>query len=449
VERKAPAREEWFVVDVPQEATFGPLQSGFSYSIAKGYTALVGANNAGKSAILQLAFRVLMNHAEFGAERMCFIPPDRHYLADTLQTGDKTLANWNAELYGYIGGVPTLLPYQTPVLTTAELPRLLIANDFRRHLDAVARILERLGFGELAVGGRQALTFEDVAVFFNGSGLRALFPIIAALTDRSLRLILIDEPEISLEPTLQRALRELLVENAAERAIIVSTHSHLFVEREPPESTQVVQRSGGSVTVRPITRQSELIDVIFGLLGNSTEDLLFPLNYLVVEGGSDQTYVERALDLLGIERGRIKVVAAGGIDAVRETIVSVERALLPLVFDDSPYKPKVVALIDAPPAGREALAAEIADELSDRFFVLDTPSVEEYVHESLYERVGLNRDEVLRELQEMRGSYAEKRSRKAEIAKTIADSLTPDDLDLIPQIRDAARRAADVVDALI
>jgi predicted ATP-dependent endonuclease of OLD family len=142
-----------------------------------------------------------------------------------------------------------------------------------------------------------------------------VFPILAALTDPELRVILIDEPEISLDPTLQKALKNLLLEHApvdSGKAIVVSTQSHLFMNRERLASNYIVSREGAEVVARAAATDEHLFDVTFRLLGNSTEDLFFPGNYLVVEGGSDQTIVERALELLGASRGAVKVLSAGG-----------------------------------------------------------------------------------------------------------------------------------------
>lgn len=94
------------------------------------------------------------------------------------------------------------------------------------------------------------------------------------------------------------------------------------------------------------------------------------------------------------------------------------------------------------------LAREIEAELRDRYFELDEPSIEAYVPAPLYAKAGLDRDDVLDRLNELRGNFQASRVFKAETARSVADVLTPDDLDLIPTIRDAAWKAADVVNAL-
>ena len=64
-----------------------------------------------------------------------------------------------------------------------------------------------------------------------GDGFINIFNIVDALYDSSENnVILIDEPEISLHPDLQRKLFNLLVEYSKDKQIIISTHSPYFVD---------------------------------------------------------------------------------------------------------------------------------------------------------------------------------------------------------------------------
>ena len=66
-----------------------------------------------------------------------------------------------------------------------------------------------------------------------GEGFINIFNIVDALYDsREDNVILIDEPEISLHPDLQRKLFQLLVEYSKDKQIIISTHSPYFVDWE-------------------------------------------------------------------------------------------------------------------------------------------------------------------------------------------------------------------------
>ena len=64
-----------------------------------------------------------------------------------------------------------------------------------------------------------------------GDGITSLFVIIDALYDSPTgAVIAIDEPELSLHPSLQRRLASLIAEYARERQIVVATHSTRFVD---------------------------------------------------------------------------------------------------------------------------------------------------------------------------------------------------------------------------
>ncbi len=66
-----------------------------------------------------------------------------------------------------------------------------------------------------------------------GDGITSLFVIIDALYDSPPgAVIAIDEPELSLHPSLQRRLASLLAEYARDRQIVIATHSTYFVDPE-------------------------------------------------------------------------------------------------------------------------------------------------------------------------------------------------------------------------
>ena len=64
-----------------------------------------------------------------------------------------------------------------------------------------------------------------------GEGIVSLIFIVDALYDASSKgMIVIDEPELSLHPTYQRRLANLLAENARNKQIVYATHSPYFVD---------------------------------------------------------------------------------------------------------------------------------------------------------------------------------------------------------------------------
>lgn len=78
-----------------------------------------------------------------------------------------------------------------------------------------------------------------------GDGIISLFVIVAALYDSPVGdVIVIDEPELSLHPRLQRSLAQLIDEYASQRQIVISTHSPYFV------STPSLQAGGKIIRLR-------------------------------------------------------------------------------------------------------------------------------------------------------------------------------------------------------
>lgn len=78
----------------------------------------------------------------------------------------------------------------------------------------------------------------------SGDGIISVFVIVASLFD-SLpgELIAIDEPELSLHPTIQRRLSSLIGRYSADRQIVVSTHSPYFIDVEALKNGAEVVRT--------------------------------------------------------------------------------------------------------------------------------------------------------------------------------------------------------------
>ncbi len=357
---------------------YGALGQGFALTIDDGYQVLVGPNNSGKSSILQLAFNtVIQTH---GSDHVALVLPERALVAPTTETGGRMLQNFNGELGGQIATTPMVYDgVRGP--NALELPRLLITHtDYVQQLQRLDGYLDLLGLPHVAIKSAQMAHFDDVAIQFHGTGLRSLLSILAALTDPEIHHLLIDEPELSLEPRLQKRVRDLLIDQAENRLILVATHSHLFLNRRDYSANHVVQSTGSLVSVSPIGSQQQLHDLVFDLLGNDTSDLFFPRNYLVVEGPSDQSICERVLRLLAPhDASTLKVLSAGGITRISGLIQAVLDSLLPLIVNDSPYAKRVVALVDAPPDTDQAKVQDLGRFLADRLYILDSPSLEEYL----------------------------------------------------------------------
>lgn len=417
-------------------ARYGALVNGFNFVLRAGYQVCVGKNNSGKSSFLQFVFRCAYSTTEIGSNGLCYIPSDRDYIEQTIQLNED-LGVHNSKLFSGVLEERTLAHlYHEGGLPSNALYKLLLNHtDLKSQINALDKLLFKLGFGEVSYVGNQSIYSESVPVWFAGSGNINLLPILAALTDKKLKVILIDEPERGLEPQIQKKLRDLLITESKDKAIIVSTHSHLFLNKELPENNFKISKDFKGIEV--LRNFRDLQDVTFDLLGNSFEDLYLPGNYLVVEGSADEEICNKVLELKGIPAGKVKVLAAGGISKVSGQISAVCEVLRPVAIGDSPYSQTVVALIDKPEDNSAVVSAkEIAKCLNGtgRYFELDTSSLEEYLYNQ-----NIIDEEELALVTSVEGKDEE--LAKTSLSKIVAARLTIDDLEKIPIIVKAVEKA--------
>lgn len=423
---------------------YGPLKTNLNFALKEGYNVLVGANNSGKSAIIQFIFKWLIREVpEYGSEKVALVLPDRVYIDQTTQSGERELRLHNDELANQMAGAP--LPYYSLVgPSRSELFKLLIShNDLESQSSLLRNYLEKIGLPKhLISGSRQNINFDQISVGLQGSGLRSVLPILAALTHPGIEVLLVDEPELSLEPRVQKLLRDLFYEISMTKRIIVTTQSNLFLNRKYFAANFKVRKDNGAVSVEEVSSESELYDLTFALLGNSLSDLFFPENFLIVEGPSDQVIVEKALELKGIDKFKVKVMSTSGVHNLNNAKEAILNALKPLVINDSPYKKKVVVMTDQRNQETANKVQEVQDELTDRFFELTSPSLEEYLPPELYVKAQRVKDDDKAKLEGFKNNYIEQKKLKKEISDQIAAVMELTDLDTIPIIKDAVEKAS-------
>lgn len=435
---------------INSRANYGPILSNFKFTLRGGYSTLVGKNDSGKSALLQFVFKSLCEANDQWKNKMCLVTQDRQYIQPSTPP-PTNLHDYNNQLYSQMTNSPK--PSSGPVGPDSSMlyTLLLHRTDFINQLGLINKYLIRLGFGELVLKGVQIANIDNVEISSHGSGLRCVMPVLAALTSPDISVILIDEPELSLEARAQKALKEILLESANEgKTILLATQSHIFLDKEGMAKNFVVSNSGGHLEIDCIRSGEQLIDVTYNLLGNSLEDLYFPGNFLIVEGGSDQVICEKVASLLNLGSGKIKIISAKGIDNVSDTYRAIKNTLIPLLTSDSPYSKRVVLLIDKPIERiGERVVEELSKALGGRCVVLDVSSIEEYIPENIYKKSGRNKSDDLQQIEEIkkrvnhgdREAFGRLRGLKKEISSALASVLTEEELDGIPIVRDAVKLA--------
>ena len=196
-------------------------------------------------------------------------------------------------------------------------------------------------------------------------------------------VFLIDEAELHLHPSAQRSLKIALkdiVENGGQ--VLVNTHSSIFInEIDEDQLIYSVNKKDGVSELLPINNPQETLNSIYAMLGNSPNDLLFPRNFLIVEGKSEFEFLTAIIKRFYTDRGAIQIIyAEGDHDQIRRSMDSINKLLIPLF---PVYKEKLVLLLDKPhPEKKKGFERfkEAHNALTDnkQFFILDCQSLEEY-----------------------------------------------------------------------
>lgn len=431
---------------------YGSIPPKFGFELEDGYSVFIGKNDAGKTTILQWIFRNLHDISELPRDSYALVLSSRFFVAPTTRT-ETSLNSFNETLYGQISNGP--LSNDSVRIGIGDLYSVLLQTDsFVHQITKINEYLVRMGFQSIEIKSQQIVFMGDTPLYQHGSGIRHVVSVLAALTSPSIRILLIDEPEIALEARAQKVLKDILIEASQSKAILIATHSHLFVQKEDGyiDKNYIVTKNKKNILIpgvlftgiERIQNQEELLGLTFDLLGNSLEDLFFPNNFLIVEGASDQVICEKVQSILGINQNAAKVIAARGIDNISSSYHVIVQTLIPLIIGTSPYSKKVVVLIDQPNKTNTSHVVHIKNTLKTRCILLNSPSLEEYLDDSLYVKAGRDKHKDLMELNQLHAAkeFELYKQKKKDISNEIANVLATDDLKLIPNIVRAVKKAA-------
>lgn len=202
-----------------------------------------------------------------------------------------------------------------------------------------------------------------------GDGIISLLFILDAIYDLEPdTLLVIDEPELSLHPQLIRRLGREIARVAAERQIVIFTHSPLLISwddiKAGAEIARIYKTGADSFVAQPSRTVIDDVSKARGgwrnphVLGSDANEALFlDDKIVVVEGQEDVALLPRVFDEVGIApQGTLFGWGSGGGDGGPRRIVAL---LAGLGFK------RVVALLDADkPAEIAAIRKEFPDYLA-------------------------------------------------------------------------------------
>ena len=146
-----------------------------------------------------------------------------------------------------------------------------------------------------------------------GEGIVSIFSIVDSLYDSEKgNVVVIDEPELSLHPSLQKRLKNLLLHFAKDRQIVISTHSPYFVDVPSfgagAQLARVVATEAGTI-IHQLSSESKAIihklatnniynPHVFGL--DARELFFLDENVILTEGQEDVLLFPRIFSQLGV-----------------------------------------------------------------------------------------------------------------------------------------------------
>jgi len=249
-------------------------------------------------------------------------------------------------------------------------------------------------------------------------------------------LFLIDEAELHLHPTAQRQLKEALAQLAANGdQVFINTHSSVLVADDShDQSLWKVIKKDGTTGITEIGQQDKP-ELIYELLGGSPADLLFPQNFLIVEGWSEEIFIGCIVRRFYQDRQRVKVIFGGGDHRKQEKSMDAINVAFTPLYQTPVYRERLVLLCDKPNAEREADYARFRTAyktLVDGGQIIEAPygSLEECYPEPWRKSA----EEVKQLLP----------SDKMELAKAASQAITQEQFENeMPHIRQALQKAWD------
>lgn len=203
-----------------------------------------------------------------------------------------------------------------------------------------------------------------------GDGIWSIFTICAALFDADEKsVIVIDEPELSVHPALQKRLMSLLLEYSIKHQIIICTHSPYFISwKAIVDGADLVRVTKEGINTKCYNISQECRDCFGGILKDlnnphtlgteANEALFLDDRIILVEGQEDVVIFTKIAKDLGIDiKGDFFGWGVGGAAKMRGFL---------LLFRDLGYK-HLVAILDG---DKEDEAQKLKDEFSDRYKII-------------------------------------------------------------------------------
>ncbi len=247
-------------------------------------------------------------------------------------------------------------------------------------------------------------------------------------------VFLIDEAELHLHPTAQRQLKNALIvlaENGDQ--VLINTHSSVLVTDDHPKQSLFRVWKKDLATVIDQIGPTDKPQVVYELLGGSPSDLLFPNNFVIVEGRSEFELMSRVIRRHYADKPRLQIIFATGDSAQQERSMNAVNIAFTPLYQTPIYNDRLVLLCDRPGPEKEKDFQKFLNSYpglknGDQVFVLDTETLEESYpppwHKSLAQAKAMNA------------------RAKTELAATVGDNIPKEQFEsAMPKVFGALQKA--------
>lgn len=317
------------------------------------YTVLCGVNNSGKSLLL----KTMTQQYSIEGKKPYFLNIQRFFTSDTLNAHsnnphyyEQLWNNFSSQLQHNKSNFEQNILDPTTVISSfnnekrkelLELCSELLGNKFSIRRDPPDN--------ECAL---PHIAMDDQNINVGSTGTRLVLVMLATCMDNNFDSILIDEPELGLGPRIQTVLCDFFADQDRRKkyfphlnSVFISTHSHLFLDRSNISNNFIVTKEQDNIDIQQVKSPAQFHELQFNLLGNSLEGLFLPSAFIVVEGETDQDYIQKWMDLL-FPNNRVVVLRSklNKKGDVKDKVYSLKECLGDI--SKSPYKNRIFAIFD-------------------------------------------------------------------------------------------------------
>ncbi len=150
-----------------------------------------------------------------------------------------------------------------------------------------------------------------------GEGFKRLFVILFYIFHPEYKIILIDEPEVHLHPSVIRKFLYILEEKQNEKQVFLTTHHPTFVQANYlPYVWRVTRDTSGNTTLHTFRKKDVDLNRFVQEINDDNSGMLFSDKVLLVEGISDRIFMREIINRFYKKEKDIKVVYTSGKGSV-------------------------------------------------------------------------------------------------------------------------------------